>query len=322
VGRNRVQTAPPGGTVRYRWYAGDVREAEFVKGEKSNRIDLISTPIEYGGTNLVPADKIKQGQKSLVAALVVEPTGSVWREDANRHSAASVGPDANGDGQPDSVSFRDFTTVWQKQLGHRYADGTAVENIDPEEGVIAEDSQDSGHMAINYGSEPLWFRFGLRPNAPLQNEPGGLGAVPNAHQAYSNTLAGGDPVTPVFTAAAGQQTRLRLLQPHGNFRGSTFRLHGHQWQRDPYVCPGSAYLGLPGLCTPTDVASQALGLNPIAFYRNGQEGLLPYTHYEILLPSAGGINAVPGDYLFRDYESLGNTDGQWGILRVQRGTWP
>ncbi|WP_245814315.1 hypothetical protein [Cystobacter ferrugineus] len=316
VGRNREQTVPPGGTMLYRWYAGDVREASIVKGEKSNRIDLANTPIEYGGTNLVPADKIKQGQKSLVAALVIEPTGSVWQEDANRRSSASVGPDANGDGQPDNVSFRDFTMVWQKQLGHRYSDGTAVENIDAEM-AIAEDSQDSGHMAINNGSEPLWFRFGLRPNAPLGNEPGGLGAVPNARQAYSNTLVGGDPVTPVFIADAGQQTRLHLLQPHGNFRGSTFRLHGHPWQRDPYVCPGSAYLGLPGLCNPTDVASQALGLNPIGFYRNGQEGLMPYTHYEILLPSAGGANAIRGDYLFRDYESLGNTDGQWGLLRVR-----
>ena len=34
-------------------------------------------------------------------------------------------------------------------------------------GAIAEDAEDSGHMAINYGAEPLWFRFGMPPNSPL-----------------------------------------------------------------------------------------------------------------------------------------------------------
>ncbi|HSP78814.1 MAG TPA: hypothetical protein VLQ93_09810, partial [Myxococcaceae bacterium] len=163
----------------------------------------------------------------------------------------------------------------------------------------------------------LWFRFGLAPNAPLGNTPGGLGAVPNAHEAYSNGLVGGDPETPVFTAAPGQQARLRLLEPHGAFRGSVFALHGHVWQRDPYICPGSATLGLPGRCSSTEVASQAIGINPMGFYLAGQDGFHPYSHFEVLLPSAGGINAIPGDYLFRDQTAFGNLSGNWGILRVE-----
>jgi hypothetical protein len=35
-----------------------------------------------------------------------------------------------------------------------------------------------------------------------------------------------------------------------------------------------------------------------------------------MLPSAGGVNAIPGDYLFRDYGAYGNTSGLWGLLRV------
>jgi hypothetical protein len=214
------------------------------------------------------------------------------------------------------VTFRDMALLWQKQLSHRYADGTAVENV-AAEGVVSEDSQDSGQMAINYGSEPLWFRFGLAPNTPFGTAREGLGAVPNAHEAYSNSRVGGDPVTPVFTVAAGQQTRLRLLEPHGAFRGTTFRLHGHIWQRDPYVCPGSAHLGLAGKCAPTELPSKAIGVNPIGMYLGGQENLHPYSHFEIFLPRAGGEGAVPGDYLFRDYQSTANLCGQWGLLRVQ-----
>jgi hypothetical protein len=37
----------------------------------------------------------------------------------------------------------------------------------------------------------------------------------------------------------------------------------------------------------------------------------------VVLDSAGGENAVTGDYLFRDQASFGNTDGIWGIMRVQ-----
>jgi hypothetical protein len=41
------------------------------------------------------------------------------------------------------------------------------------------------------------------------------------------------------------------------------------------------------------------------------------SHFELLLPSAGGSNAIPGDYLFRDVGSFGNTGGVWNLLRVQ-----
>ncbi len=324
VGINPSQLARPGSHVSYRWYVGDMWATVATSG--SLGVQMVATPIEFGGTNLTPADKIKQGQKSMVGALIIEPPGTSWTEDATRRASASVGPDANRDGRPDSVAYRDFAVVFQKHLSHRYRDGTAVENIrgegpgDPdsvEAGIVAEDSQDSGQMAINYGSEPLWFRFGLAPNTPFGNAAMGLGAVPNAHQAYSNSLVGREPVTPVFTAAAGQQVRMRLLQPHGAFRGSSFVLHGHLWQRDPYVCPGSSHLGLPGKCTFTEVPSRGLGINPVGFYRGAQEGVLPYSHYDVLLRSAGGANAVPGDYLYRDHASLGNLAGEWGLLRVQ-----
>jgi hypothetical protein len=129
-------------------------------------------------------------------------------------------------------------------------------------------------------------------------------------------------VTPVFSAAAGGATRMFVLNPFSTDRDSTFHLHGHVWQRDPYVCnTGDSQdpdVLLPGRCDPrTPVPSLALGVNPQGKYMGGEEGMgHAYGHWPVLLPSAGGTNAVEGDYLYRDWASFGNTMGLWGILRV------
>jgi hypothetical protein len=104
-------------------------------------------------------------------------------------------------------------------------------------------------------------------------------------------------------------------------RDGTFILHGHLWQRDPFVCTGTdqdASVGLPGRCDPNAVASQALGMNPQGKWMGGEEGMgHVYGHWPILLESAGGGNAFRGDYLFRDYAPNGYRNGQFGILRVE-----
>ena len=75
-------------------------------------------PIEFGGFNISPADKVKQHQKGMVAAGAIYPKGSTWTVDAGTHGAATVDPD--GDSGTDN-SFRDFTTVWQKNLNFYWA---------------------------------------------------------------------------------------------------------------------------------------------------------------------------------------------------------
>jgi hypothetical protein len=109
---------------------------------------------------------------------------------------------------------------------------------------------------------------------------------------------------------------MHVVEPHGGFRGSVFNLHGHVWQRDPYACDG-ADLSLPGKCTPGRLGSRKLGWNPVGKAMGGQDGIHAYTHFDLVLPSAGGANAVPGDYLFRDQAGFGNLGGLWGILRVE-----
>jgi hypothetical protein len=333
VGQNpQGQLAAPGGTTKYQWFAGHLEDKRLTGGNPNQRrMEIQDTPIEFGGFNLMAADKIKQGQKAMLGAGVIYPQGSTWKVDPGTTTSASVGTDTNGDGVPDSIAFRDFTVVAQKGANMYYSDSIPVENILGEGSFgVAEDSQDMGHMAINYGTEPLWFRFGVNPTKAGGNAlaGGSLGAV-NAGDAYSNTLAGGfDPETAVFTVARNTPFRQHVLMPFGPGRGSTFDLHGHVWQRDPYICPEDEdIVGLPGKCEMGNglpgqpgtgsVGSQALGTNPIGFWLGGIESWFAGEHYEVVIPKAGGANAVTGDYLFRDHMGLGNSQGLWGIVRVE-----
>jgi hypothetical protein len=350
VGINGQQTVPPGGRTTYQWYAGDLRPdyANVSGGRNNRRANLLATPVEFGGTNLIPADTVKQGQKGLIGALVIEPQGSTWpdaladltdterdRQSATatdtRYTRADVTVECDGINVltcPDG-SFEDLVVVVQKGNNHRLGDGTAVPNIASEGIGIPEDSHDAGQKGVNYGSEPAWFRFGLAPDASFGRGPGGLGSPADAWKMYSNEKgAGEDPATPVYDVPADAEARLRLLEPTGVGRGSTFTVHGHIWQRDPYVCldeDGNPVKtdGLPGKCANVDmstfrqVGSLSIGKNPIGFYLGGQESVQPYEHFEIRLENTGGPNGVTGDYLWRDQASFGNTDGIWGLLRVE-----
>jgi hypothetical protein len=115
----------------------------------------------------------------------------------------------------------------------------------------------------------------------------------------------------VFTVAPGTPFRMRAANPYGTSRGTTFQLHGHVWQRDPYVCPGTQD-SILGRCATSDVGSQAIGDNRQAFYQGGQESITPATHFDIVPTQTGSA----GDYLFRDGGSFGNASGLWGIVRV------
>jgi hypothetical protein len=270
-------------------------------------------------------------------------------EDVKDHQAVAGGADTrktcaqlvvtypNPEDPASTLTFKDASLVFQKGLNHRAGnDGTAIPNIASEGRGIPEDSHDAGQMAINYGTEPMWFRFGLAADAPFGRRPGELGAVTDSHKAFSNVMTDGDdPVTPVITATAGDELRLRVTLPTGSGRGTTFQVDGHAWQRDPYVCPGSTYdPALPGKCDPSqgiaeggsaandgEVGSRAIGHNPIGFVIGHQESVTPAQHFDIVpLNGAGGKGKVAGDYLYSDQGSFGPTSGLWGILRVNPET--
>jgi hypothetical protein len=317
---------PPGSQKTYTWYAGHI-DATLGGSARKPSFTLAATPVEFGAANLQPTDSIKQGAKSLVGQLVIEPELATWDEDGitdNEDGTFTYVAGATRTQATVNNTFRDFSTVFTKALTHYYADSSPVEHMNGEGAGIPEDSQEASGMAINYGIEPLWFRLGILPNAHFGNAGPGVstyGGVTEQFNVFSNDKVGGDPATPVFLADADKPFRMRVTNPYGTSRGTTFQLNGHLWQRDPYICPGESRNGLTGACetddgdplTPRGIGSRAIGDNKQAFYQGAQESITPATHFDIVPTDTG----LPGDYLFHDAASFGNASGLWGIVRVE-----
>jgi manganese oxidase len=376
----------------YRWInrdgypvltADSTRLVQFRPTSETNRACRF-VDVEYGGTNLTPPDRIKQGQKAAVGALVIEPWKSSWVEyfDDTAIDRQNPGPTQSNTRRtratanvtypaydrgvlaPRQQTMRDLVVVHQKGLNLRYGNKpfedngvtriNAVPNLAAEKegaddafmATAPEDAHDSGHMAINYGTEPMWFRFGLPADSPFGRE--GFGGVDNAWQAFSNKCCDnggtatsatpnvGEPYVPIMLANAGQETRMRVLLPTGTGRGTVFTLHGHDWPRDPYLAEKVDANGFPSGSRPADwgVAARCLGGNPLEFALGGQESVSPMAHYDIVLGmtpgylhrpkgvhrETGGLHRVSGDFLWRDVAGFGITSGLWGVMRVQPST--
>jgi len=392
AGVNRQSTvAGPRAQHTYRYYAGHIDTVSagtttVTKGKNKGTITRNfrrrATPVEFGGTNLLSADRVKQPQKGLYGALVIEPKGAtypdahdeLWDVADNQSTgtetrktraqvtvnAPQVELDEDGNqidipfGQGiagDGGEYDEAISIAFRITNPRWKDGTAIANIHQGE-LGREGAEDSGHAGFNYAMEPSWFRFKLPPDVPFGNAgtPNSFGSIENVHAFYANGLtigepnyvedingisAKGDPATPVFRQRAGMPGRMHLLNGASADRDATFILHGHVWQRAPFVCPDDNYLELTGYCNNWRVApggtdengepipgvisslgSLALGLNPVGKYLGGEEGMgHAYSHWPILY-NTGGTNAVEGDYLFRDYAPSGARNGMYGILRA------
>jgi hypothetical protein len=282
VGRNNLRTVAPGKSGSFRWYAGDLKVQD--------NGTILVTPVEFGATNLIPADRMKQPAKGAIGSLIVEPEGSSWATDPHSRASATVT-------KADNTDFREFVLHFQNFVNLRFGDGSAIPTV-----ARNEDAEDSGHKAFNYRTEPMWFRFGYAPDATLQQ----IRARDDLWQAVANDLVGGDPETPVFTADAGDAVRFRIVHPGGNQRNHVFAVHGHVWQQEPWI-NGSTEIG-----ENRDFAGFFRTM-----FEGARMGVGPTEHFNAVLQNgAGGAFGVPGDYLYRDFASFQFDAGLWGILRV------
>jgi hypothetical protein len=272
------QTAKPGESVKYKWYAGDIRMNGTIK---------VATPVEFGATNLISSDPIKHSNKGAIGSLIIEPQGATWIEDATSRAQATVT-------KTDGTSFREFVLQFQTDInlrrGDLQGDAAAVPNVAGEE-----DPEDSGQKAFNYRSEPMWKRLGYEPDLPLEQT-----RAFDFTNSLSNAQVGGDPVTPVFTAKAGTPVRFRVLNSNGHARNNVFQVHGHIWQQEPYINN-----------------STQIGSNPLSEWKGAQQGHGASNHMDAVLENgAGGARRITGDYLFRTQSSFQFDNGLWGIFRV------
>jgi hypothetical protein len=179
-------------------------------------------------------------------------------------------------------------------------DGAPADNhpAEPEGCQGAEDSEDSGNKAVNYRTEPMWFRAGYDPGADF-----GLTNDVDYANVLSNGKTGGDPAVPVFKAKAGEEVRIRVVQSGGHPRNHVIAVHGHGWEREPYAAGA--------------VPSQHIADNPLSQVYGAQAGMGPANHFDLVLRNgAGGAFKVPGDYLIRDMASFQFDAGIWALLRV------
>ncbi|HEU4387576.1 MAG TPA: hypothetical protein VFV34_07250, partial [Blastocatellia bacterium] len=286
IGFNRVSTVAPNGIGLYLWYAGTMNAA--ANGS------VTFTPVEFGGTNLIPSDRIKHPNKGAIGSLIIEPPGSTYLDDTfndptdllakKTRASATITPGTGG-------SFREFVLMHQTNINFQYKDGTAVRNLAGED-----DPEDSGQRAFNYRSEPLWFRMGHVPQTPLEA---------TRELIWTNVLSNSkignlDPETPIFVASRGAAVRFRVLDPGGHGRNNVFALHGHIWEEEPWNSTGTVQAA-----------------NPISEWKGAQFGIGSTFHDNFLLKNgAGGKGLVVGDYLFRTFQSTQFDNGLWGIFRV------
>ena len=80
-------------------------------------------------------------------------------------------------------------------------------------------------------------------------------------------------------------------------------VHGHPWQEEPYINDSSKF-----------------GFNPLSKTQGAQQGGVGQK-FDLLFPSAGGQNKIPGDYLYTTYQTA-NRAGSWGLFRVTAAGWP
>jgi hypothetical protein len=292
IGLNDRQTVAPGQNTIYRWYAGRV-DIDPNTGAR------IATPIEYGAVNLTDyGDIMKHGSHGAIGMMIIEPQGAKWSTAANSNAEALVYDPAK------NVFFKEFAVVYQDDLNMKAPNGNPVRNY-----LAEEDSEDSGKKAFNYKAEPIWARLGfLNEMSKIDHNTFDHleDLLNNVNQVNAlSSLTHGDPETPIFTAAAGQQVRFRVVQPTGHPRQHAFTIHGHSWFHEAWT-DNSTKQWSPG--SSPEPQSMTIG---------SQGGHTARRHWNIILPSAGGSFQQAGDYLIRTQESYQVTDGLWGIFRVK-----
>jgi len=284
VGFNPLSTVTPGNSIRYRWYAGSIRVGPDGR--------VFARPIEFGATNLIPADPLKHSNKGLGAALIIEPRTASWSFPKPKTRAVADVSHLGG-------SFREFVMMYQSDV-NLYEGGDFNRPVNPPgTGTVAdpgiEDAEDSGNKAINYRTEPMWTRVGYAPGLPFEqtNDLDFRNALSSKGPFPSNPPGAGPIETPIFEAEPGMPVRFRALQILGHTRNNTVTIHGHSWRRDP-----------------SNKASEIVGT---------QEGQGPGNHFDIIpVTGAGGAFNVEGDYLYRTRSAEQFDAGIWGVFRVKR----
>jgi len=255
-------------TVNYQWYAGQWN---------SDGQNFTPEPVEFGTVVLTAPDPLLQYVSGLFGALIIEPEGTYWVEDQNNPTSANIFA------MDSTFLFREFVLMFQDNIQ------VASEPI----GSITGETTQGG---LNYKSEPLANRVFFNSQGTNNFNDVDVSAI------LSNSAVLAVPETPTFVAKAKSPVRFRVMYPGGVGDGTTFDLHGHVWQEEPY----------------TDHSTK-LGFNPKSQWLGARGQLGALNSFDLLINSAGGRQGVTGDYLYRDYRNQTFQNGIWGLFKVSSG---
>jgi hypothetical protein len=244
-----------------------------------------ATPIEFGSSNIVDADVIEQPSLSMVGAFVTEPKGSTWPNSGPLMADVKSGS---------STLFREFVNVLQNNV-YLYA----INALPPANTAKFFNS-------INYWTNSMAYRFTGQNGTNPTNNTVISDAFSNTHAVPGSATEWGDP-QPVWLTTRKQPIRLRMVHPDGlgGFPDDVIKLHGHVYAEEPYTA-----------------ASAQIGANSKTNWTGGREGFGPGNQFDIVLPSAGGMFGIPGDYLLASFPAAEQANGNWGLLRVCDPQYP
>jgi hypothetical protein len=288
--KNQVsQLAKFGETVQYEWFAGKTKRLPDGTLERK--------AVEFGSLNLFPSDPMFQHFNGLFGAMVIEPANSKWEcgEASNLRScdppptgAPSVLPPTSRASATvtlaDGSYFREFVLMTSDYINISPSLSYGPTKPDGTRPVIA--ATPNNTSAVNYRTEPRSLRFAFN-------------AARDFSCMLSNQLVSSDPVTPIFTAKLGDPVRFRMTHPFGLGTSQVFTVHGHVWQRNPYVKD-----------------STQIGSNRLSQWLGSRDNHGSTDHFDLTIDKAGGEGNQPGDYLYTVFLPGQAQLGPWGIFRV------
>ena len=262
------QTVPYGKKKTYTWYAGTV---ERVNGT------LNYTPVEFGALNLFPSDVFFQNPNGLYGSMIIEPAKSSWLcGEENNLESCDPGTSSPKSRRSATVKLSDGTTF--REFALMIGDSVAINGTNT--------------GAVNYAAEPWSFRY-------QNNATNDFSCMTSNQLAFGTTGSVGEPQTPILTALKGGAVRFRMTHPFGTGTSQVFSLHGHVWQRNPYIVNGTQ-----------------LGNNILSQWIGSRDNHGSSDHFDALIDKAGGEGTQPGDYLYSVFVPTQARDGAWGIFRV------
>jgi len=195
LGYNPVQTAQPGESITYRYFADKELGAVLMR--------------DFG-------DLFRNAREGLYGALIIEPEGSTYAEPQTGEELLSgVAAVIRNPNMPD---FREFVTVFQDN--------------DPDIGlfVMPYDEEVNRLVGVNYRAEPLALRL-AQFNVLLDSDPIPAAQMSQA-RALFDSGSFGDPETNVFEAFSGDPIRFRVISAYSE-QNQVFSVEGHQWELTP-----------------------------------------------------------------------------------------